>query len=75
MSLNIDPKERVRVILLSIADNFRTAAEAIKSGDEAKMQNWLNCGLKCLEPLSRAIGMLHPETKPITERLDSDTQN
>lgn len=69
------PKQRVAVILLGIADNFRTAAEAIKNGDERKMQNWIKCGLKCLEPLERAILMLHPETKPIAERLDSDTQN
>jgi hypothetical protein len=72
---NIDPKQRVRVILLSIADNFKTAAEAIEKGDEAKMMNWMNCGLNCLAPLAQSIKMLHPERQPITERLKEDTNN
>ena len=71
----IDPKIRVKTILLSIADNFKTAAEAIENGDEVKMCNWLNCGLKCLEPLCRAMEMLHPERQSITERLKEDTKN
>ena len=71
----IDPKIRVKTILLSIADNIKTAADAIEKGDERKMQNWIGCALECLEPLSRAIEMLHPELQPLAERLKEDTQN
>ena len=39
------------------------------------MQNWIECGVKCMDPLLESIKMLHPETRPIKERLDADTQN
>ncbi len=72
---NIDPKKRVEIILRSIAQNFMTAADAIRDGDEAKMANWMNCAAECREPLARAIEMLHPELKSIAERLKNDTEN
>ena len=73
--LNIDPKKRVEIILRTMAQNFNTAADAIRDGDEAKMFNWINCAGKNHDPLFRAIEMLHPEKKDITERLKNDTEN
>jgi len=73
--LNIDPKKRVEIMLRGIAQNYSTAADAIRDGDEAKMLNWLKCALGCQEPLIRSIEMLHPEQKSIQERLKNDTEN
>lgn len=75
MTLNIDPKRRIELILLSIAGNFKTAAEAIKAGDEPKMANWIRCGVNCMPALEDAIKMLHPEPKPLQDRLGQDTEN
>lgn len=72
---SIDPKWRVEIILRSIAGNFTTAADAMKAGDEDKMKNWLRCGVQCLEPLERAIEMLHPKTDTIIKKIETDTAN
>lgn len=73
--LNIDPKKRVELMLRSIASNFTTAADAIRDGDEAKMQNWLKCGVECLDPLIRSIEMLHPKEESITKKIQENTGN
>lgn len=78
MTLNIDPKKRVALILRGIAGNFITAAEAIEVGDESKMYNWIRCGMNCMPPLADAIKMLHPNAdapKDIADRLDRGTEN
>lgn len=74
MTLNIDPKKRVELILRGIADNFITAANAMKAGDEDKMLNWLKCGLGCVDPLMQSIEMLHQKNNVI-EKLKSDLEN
>lgn len=74
MTLNIDPKKRVELILRGIADNFKTAADAMRDGDEAKMLNWLKCGLGCVDPLMQSIEMLHAKDT-IIEKLKSDLEN
>lgn len=75
MPLDIDPKKRVELILRGIADNFVTAANAIKAGDEGKMLNWLKCGLGCVDPLMKSIEMLHPKAESITKKIQENTGN
>jgi len=75
MTLNIDPKKRVELILRGIAENFVTAADAMKAGDEAKMLNWLKCGLGCVDPLMKSIEMLHPKDESVARKIQENTEN
>ena len=71
----ITPNKRVETILRTIAANFVTAADAIKDGDERKMINWTECGLKQLEPLLNSIELLHPDDKSVIRKFLDNNQN
>lgn len=58
MLANIDPKERVRVILQHISMQFADAAERIKAGHVNLMTNSITAGIEMIEPLFRALEML-----------------
>ena len=60
MALPMDAQKRVELILRMMADNYTTAADAIKAGDLEKMRNWLQCAANSLTPLAEAIDMLLP---------------